>query len=66
MGASGITFIGINPNIIFPEKTISDVREGGLRLVNQTLKLILCSGMDFTICVVMQLWLNRSVSIKRS
>ena len=64
MGASGITFTDINPNIIFPQKTISDVQEGGLRLRNHTLKLISSSGMDFTICVVMQLWLNRSMSIK--
>ena len=64
LGASGITFTGITPNITFPQKTMIDVQEGGLRLRNQTLKLILSSGMDFTICIVMQLWLNRSVSIK--
>ena len=58
MGASGITFTGINPNITFPQMNIANVQEGGLRLKNQTLKLILSSGMDFKICVVMQLWLN--------
>ena len=64
MGASGITFTGINPNITFPQMNIADVQEGRLRLKNQTLKLILSSGMDFTICVVMQLWLNRAMSMK--
>ena len=60
LGASGITFIGINPNITFPQKTITNVQEGGLRLQNQTLDLTLFSKKSFTICVVMQLWLNRS------
>ena len=64
MGASGITFTGIKPNITFPQMNIANVQGGGLRLRNQTLKLILSSGMDFTICVVMQLWLNRSMSVK--
>ena len=64
MGVAGITFTGINPNITFPQRTISDVQEGGLRLLNQTLDLSLFSEMNFTICVVMKLWLNRSMSTK--
>ena len=64
IGASGITFTGINPNITFPQKNIIHVQEGGLRLQNQTLDLSLFSKMNFTIRVVMQLWLNRSMSIK--
>ena len=64
MGASGITFTGINPNKTFPQMNIANVQEGGLRLRNQTLKLSLFSKRSFTICVVMQLWLNRSMSIK--
>ena len=63
-GASGMTFTGINANITFPQMNISDVQKGELRLKNQTLKLILSDGMDFTICVVLQLCLNRSMSIK--
>ena len=43
---------------------ITNVWEGGLRLQNQTLHLTLFSKKSFTICVVMQLWLNRSMSIK--
>ena len=43
---------------------IANVQEGGLRLRNQTLDLTLFSKKSFTVCVVMQLWLNRSMSIK--
>ena len=64
LGASGITFTGINPNTTFPQMNIANVQEGGLTLRNQTLDLTLFSKKSFTICVVMQLWLNRSMSIK--
>ena len=40
---------GLNPNITFPQ--------------NETLDLSLFSKINFTICVVMQLWLNRCMSI---
>ena len=63
-GVAGIALTGINPNMTFPQKTISDAQAGGLRLLNQTLDLSLFSKKSFTICVVMQLWLNRSMSIK--
>ena len=64
LGASVITFTGINPNTTFPQMNIANVQEGGLTLRNQTLDLTLFSKKGFTICVVMQLWLNRSMSIK--
>lgn len=63
-GVAGITFTSIKPNMTFPQKTISDAQAGGLRLLNQTLDLSLFSKKSFTICVVMQPWLNRSMSIK--
>ena len=43
MRASGITFTGSNPNITFPRVNITNVQEGGLRLRNQTLNLLLFS-----------------------
>ena len=43
---------------------IANVWEGGLRLQNKTLNLALFSKRSFTICVAMQLWLNRSMYIK--
>ena len=64
LGASGITFTGINPNITFPQMNIAIFQEGGLRLQSQTVDLTLFSRMSFTICVVMKLWLNRAMSIK--
>ena len=43
----------------------TNVLEGGLRLHNTTLSLELFSKRSFTLCVVMQLWLNKSLSIKK-
>ena len=43
---------------------IANVQEGGLRLQNQTLDLTLFSKKSFTISVVTQLRLNRSMSMK--
>ena len=64
IGSSGIIFTGKNPNITFSQMNIAKVWEGGLRLQNKTLDLKLYGKRNFTICVVMQLWLNRSMSIK--
>ena len=61
---SGIIFTGILPNITFSNMNITNVWKGGLRLQNKTLNLALFSKRNFTICVVMQLWLNRSMYIK--
>ena len=60
---SGIMISGILPNIYFPRMDTTNVLEGGLRLHNTTLSLELFSKRSFTLCVVMQLWLNRSLSI---
>ena len=64
LGASGMTFTDVNPNITFPSMDIANIREDGLRLNNKTMSLSLYSKWNFTICVVMQLWMNRSMSIK--
>ena len=63
-GSSGIIFTGVNPDITFPQMNIANVWEGGIRLPNKTLDLELFSKKSFTICVVMQLWLNRSMRLK--
>ena len=65
IGVSGIMVSGILPNIYFPRMDIANIWEGGLRITNTTLSLELFSKRSFTLCVVMQLWLNRSLSIKR-
>ena len=64
IGISGIMISGILPHIYFPRMDTTNVLEGGLRLQNTTLSLELFSKRSFTLCVVMQLWLNRSFSIK--
>ena len=43
---------------------IANIKEGGLRLQNKTLDLELFSKRSSTICIVMQIWLNRSLSLK--
>ena len=63
-GISGIMISGILAHIYFPRMDTTNVLEGGLRLHNTTLSLELFSKRSFTLCVVMQLWLNRSLSIK--
>ena len=55
---------GIPPNIYFPRMDIANIWEGGLRIQNTTLSLEFFSKRNFTLCVVMRLWLNRSFSIK--
>ena len=55
---------GIQPNIYFPRMDIANIWEGGLRIKSTTLSLELFSKRSFTLCFVMQLWLNRSFSIK--
>ena len=64
LGASGITFTGINPNLTFPQRTISNVEANGLRFQRQALALTLSRSPNFTLCVVMQLWLNRRFMIE--
>ena len=59
----GIMISGILPHIYFPRMDTTNVLEGGLRLHNTTLSLELFSKRSFTLCVVMQLWLNRSLSM---
>ena len=61
---SGIIVSGTQPNIYFPRMDIANSWEGGLRKKNSTISLELFSKRSFTLCVVMQLWLNRSFSIK--
>ena len=63
-GISGIMISGILPNVYFSAMDTTNVLEGGLRLHDTTFSLELFSKRSFTLCVVMQLWLNRSFSIK--
>ena len=64
IGISGIMVLGILPNIYFPRMDTANIWKGELRIQNTTLSLELFSKRSFTLCVVMQLWPNRSFSIK--
>ena len=61
---SGVVFTGLLPNISFARMMIANVWPGGLRLQNRPISLKLFGKKSFTLCVVMQLWLNRSMYIK--
>ena len=63
-GIYGIMISGMLPHIYFPRMDTTNVLEGGLRLENTTLSLELFSKRSFTLCLVMQLWLTKSLSIK--
>ena len=61
---SGVVFIGLLPNIYFANMFIANIEEGGLRLQNKPISLRLFGKKSFTLCVGMQLWLNRNMYIK--
>ena len=63
-GISGIMISGILPHIYFPTMDTTNVLQGGLRLQNTTLSLKLFSKRSFTLCVIMQLRLNKNMYIK--
>ena len=43
---------------------IANIEEGGMRIQNKPISLRLFGKKSFTLCVVMQLWLNRNMYIK--
>ena len=61
---SGIVINGLLPNIHFTNMNIANIWEGGLRIQNEPASLTLFGKRSFTLCVVMRLWLNRSMYIK--
>ena len=61
---SGIVVNGLLPNIHFTSMNIANIWEGGLRIQNEPVSLTLLGKRSFTLCVVMRLWLNRSMYIK--
>ena len=61
---SGVVFIGLLPNIYFTSMFIANVEKGGLRIQTKPISLRLFGKRSFTLCVVMQLWLNKNMYIK--
>ena len=64
---SGVVFIGLLPNVYFTSMFIDNLEKGGLRIQNKPRSLRLFGKRSFTLtlCVVMQLWLNKNMYIKR-
>ena len=58
---SGVVFIGLLPNIYFASMFIANIEEGGLRIQNKPINLALFGKRSFTLCVIMQLWLNKNM-----
>ena len=64
IGASGVTFTGVNPNLTFQTtKDLSIINTDGLRLQYNYFNVVIPNSQNFTICVVMNLWLNRNLNI---
>ena len=62
IGASGVTFTGVNPNLTFQTtKELSIINTDGLRLQYNYFNVVIPKSQNFTICVVMNLWLNRNL-----
>ena len=63
IGASGVTFTGVNPNKMFSTKDLSNIRDDGLMVNNYNLYFKVSHSPNFTICLVMTFWLNRNTVI---
>ena len=64
LGASGVVFTGIKPNLSFKtSKDLSTVDTDGLRLQYKYFYVVIPNKPNFTICVVMKLGLNRNFNI---
>ena len=61
---SGVVFIGLLPNIYFTSMFIANVEKDGLRIQNKPISLRLFGKRSFTLCFLMQLWLNKNMYIK--
>ena len=61
---SGIVMNSLLPNMHFTNMNVANIWEGGLRIQNKPVSLTLFGKRSFTICVVMRLWLNRTMYIK--
>ena len=64
IGASGVTFTGIKPNLTFQtSKDLSIINTDGLRLQYNYFNVVIPNSPNFTICVVMSPWLNKNFNI---
>ena len=65
IGASAVTFTGVNPNLTFqPTKDLSVIQADGLNVNNYALTQKVTHSANVTLCLVMLLWLNRRFFIQ--
>ena len=66
IGASAVTFTGVNPNLTFqPTKDLSVIQADGLNVNNYALtQKVQPHSANVTLCLVMLLWLTEDFSFK--
>lgn len=62
-GSSGVTYTGLNPNVHFTTKNIAEIQADGLRVNRYGLTVTVPHSPNFTMCVVMQFWRNKSFTL---
>ena len=62
-GSSGVTYTGLNPNVHFTTKNIAEIQADGLRVNGYGLTVTVPHSPNFTMCVVMQFWRNKSFTL---
>ena len=62
-GSSGVSFTGVNPNIIFTTKNLDKIKEDGLNVDGYGLTITVPHSPDYTMCVVFHFWRNRSFNL---
>ena len=62
-GSSGVSFTGLNPNIIFTTKNLDKIKEDGLNVDGYGLTITFPHSPDYTMCVVFHFWRNRSFNL---
>ena len=62
-GSSGVTYTGLKPDITFTTKYIGNIQVDGLKVNGYGLTVTVPHSPNFTMCVVMQFWRNRSFNL---
>ena len=62
-GSSGVAYTGLNLNITFTAKNIGNIQADGLRVNGYGLTVTVPHSKNFTLCVIMQFWRNRSFTL---
>ena len=61
--SSGVSFNGVNPNILIGTKNIDKIKVNGLHVDYYGLTMTVPHSQDFTICLVMSFWRNKKMNL---